>query len=138
MIEAKEITITRAEGPHALCGKPRMFTGPACWQKASAWLRGQSHTFPATGGYDKHDLKIVFADGEVYEGRLDCKSSQCEDPDLDVAAHVYRFLAFMAGKWRPPHMTPEQYNAFLARQTDDPVGDSYGAFLTTHAIPERS
>jgi len=118
MHEAIKITITRAEGPTALCGKPTAFEGPGCWEASRRWLFRQSTTYPAQGGYDKHDFSVTFADGYVYEGRLDCKHHTCDGADLNVAAHVRGFLRCYAGDRRPFHMTPERYEAFLARQPE--------------------
>ena len=64
MIPVKQITITRAEGPAHLCGKPRTFDS---FDAASRWLRTCSDTFPRTGGYDKHDLVAIFEDGFKYK-----------------------------------------------------------------------
>jgi hypothetical protein len=98
-IPAIRITITRAEGPRELCRKPHAFEGPRCWVAARAWLMGQSETFPASGGYDKHDFVVEFADGEtVYKGRLDCKASDQDNADLDVAAHVRGELEYWAAR----------------------------------------
>ena len=56
----------------------------------------QAHTFPGPGhGYDKHDFSIVFDDGEVYEGRLDCKSADSKDNDLDVREHIINHLTYV-------------------------------------------
>lgn len=132
---ATQITITRAEGPADLCDIPRIFTGPECWHAASAWLLSQEATFPETGGYDKHDFAITFADGYVYEGRLDCQGLQGSgDPDLDVAAHVRGFLRFHAGERRPAHMTQRQYLEYLARRPE--AVEECRALLETYAIPE--
>lgn len=116
MHKATQITITRAEGPSALCRKPKTFEGPDCWTAARKWLFSQSTTFPKEGGYDKHDFVVTFADGETYEGRLDCKHPTCSDPGLNVGAHMLSFLRFYAGEYCPPHMTRERYEQFLAQQ----------------------
>jgi hypothetical protein len=90
--DVKEIAITRAEGPCHLCGKPKYFDS---FQSAKTYLIGQSFTFPSTGGYDKHDFKIVFVDGEEYSGRLDCKAYSCPNNDLDLLDHITSFQKFM-------------------------------------------
>jgi hypothetical protein len=135
MHEATKITITRAEGPSALCGKPRTFEGPDCWDASRKWLFSQCHTFPAQGGYDKHDFCVTFADGETYEGRLDCKHASCGENDLNVASHMRSFLRFYAGLHCPAHMTRERYEAFLAQQ-EGPSAECK-AILADYAIPAR-
>lgn len=133
MHEATQITVTRAEGPTSLCGKPRTFDGPGCWTAAREWLFRQSPGFPAYGGYDKHEFSVTFADGYIYEGRLDCKHPTCSDPDLNVAGHVRSFLLHYAGERCPVHTTPERYEAFLARRPDV-VADCKDT-LARYAIP---
>lgn len=136
MITATTITITRAEGPTRLCGKTQTFTGPSCWDQASKWLNSQSYSFPRGGGYDKHDFQVVFADGETYEGRLDCQHSLCSDPDLDVAKHVYDFVTFLAGQKRPPHESEQEYERHLANIEQSNPGSKAGAiqWLQTYQI----
>ena len=119
LIPVKEITITRAEGPNLLCG--RTFTAHS-FSEAAAWLISQAGTFPATGGYDKHDFKITWEDGETYSGQLDCKAEGCPDPDLDVFRHVFDEALFWTGRRCPAHMTPENYEAFLGREEKDSPG----------------
>jgi hypothetical protein len=132
-IAAVKITINRAEGPTDLCRKPQTFEGSRCWTAANAWLMGQSETFPAEGGYDKHDFTVEFADGESYSGRLDCKASDCEDADLNVGAHVRDFIEFMAGVRRPAWMNDMQWARALAQYADErPAAVDY---LNTYAIP---
>lgn len=85
-----KVEIMRAEGPNVLVTmKWEVFPTMAA---ASAWLRSQAHTFPQTGGYDKHDLKVTWDDGETYAGRLDCQGLGLEDNDLDVKQHITSFL----------------------------------------------
>lgn len=133
MIHATRITITRVEGPTKLCRKPKTFEGPRCWIAARVWLLGQSETFPASGGYDKHDFEVEFADGEKYAGRLDCKASDCEDADLDVAEHVRSFVEFMAGTRRPGWMNDLQWARALEQYAAErPAAIEY---LATYAIP---
>jgi len=132
MIQASKIWIERAEGPSALCVE-RSFTGPNCWQDANVWLSRQSHTYPKTGGYDKHDFRVTFEDGETYEGRLDCQHPECDDPDLNVAKHVRDFLEFLAGTRRPAHMKPEDYERVVAR--DPKNREAAAEFLANYDIP---
>jgi hypothetical protein len=92
MGRVNSVTITRAEGPTNLCGKPMTFPSTA---SASRYLRGQSSTFPGPGqGYDKHDFSATFRNGDTYRGRLDCRSRNAPDNDLDVAHHMRAFTRF--------------------------------------------
>lgn len=128
-IPAVKITIVRAEGPAALC-KSRWFGSFAAASKA---LLKAAHTYPKTGGYDKHDLEVKFADGEIYKGRLDCKAN---GEDCNVAAHVREALEFSAGARKPLHMTDERYSAMLRREPAD-VAEAL-AFLATYEIGDSS
>lgn len=114
-IAAVCITITRAEGPTDLC-KTRVFAGLDCWEKSRAFMRANLDTFPASGGYDKHDFTVVFGDGETYEGRLDAKAN---GKDCDVQAHVRDYVRFLAGLAKPAHMTDAQYAAYVAEDKDE-------------------
>lgn len=133
---AIKITIIRAEGPAALCGTPQIFEGTDCWEQARRYLVSQGDTFPQHGGYDKHDFEVVFADGETWEGRLDCQHPECEDPDLDVAQHVYHFATCYGGLRCPLHMTPERYEKFLKHYGDMPA--QMREFLAKYEIPEAA
>lgn len=134
-LKAVRITIDRAEGPCALCTGPKTFRGSEVWIQARDYLHGQAHTFPANGGYDKHDFEIEWEDGRKYEGRLDCQSATKSDPDLDVALHVKRHLEFYAGLWCPSHMTKEQYEDYLNRMKVE--RSDAQAFLGHYQIGDR-
>lgn len=133
MIQAAKITITRAEGPTALCGISQTFEGPDCWAEANRYLHRMSISFPKEGGYDKHDFRVEFADGETWDGRLDCKHFSCEGSDLDVAKHVAGFARFYAGLACPSHMTEEKYRKVLSHYED--VGAMMREFLDTYEVP---
>lgn len=133
MKKATSIKIARAEGPHYLC-VTREFEGSDCWSRASAWLVSQGHTYPKTGGYDKHDFTVTFDDGETYEGRLDCQHWTLENTDLNVAKHVRDFIEFHAGERRPAHMSVEQYKLYLNRMGEGEVKEAQ-AFLAEYEIP---
>ena len=124
-IPAVRVTVTRAEGPAALC-KTRWF---GSFANATAALLKGAHTYPKTGGYDKHDLEVRFADGEIYKGRLDCKA---DGSDCDVARHVREALEFYAGARKPAHMTDEQYSVYLRREPAE-VAEAL-AFLATYEV----
>jgi hypothetical protein len=110
MIPVKRITIERAEGPSNLCVEVA-FTS---WNEASHWMYGQSHTFPKTGGYDKHDLTVEWQDGTTIGCRLDAKHIDCEHNELDVAERIWQCVSFYSGIRKPSRMTDEQYKAYVA------------------------
>jgi len=134
MHTATQITITRAEGPTALCGTPHTFEGPDCWTAARQHLFRQSTTFPAEGGYDKHDFVVTFTDGNTYEGRLDCKHASCGDPDLNVANHVRGYQEFYAGTRCPAYMSQERYDEFLSQNGHSQEAED---FLANYEVPAR-
>lgn len=130
MIRATKVVIDRAEGPTQMCVQ-RTFEGAGCISGATSWLHTQSHTFPEHGGYDKHDFQITFEDGEIYEGRLDCKRHTCQDNDLDVADHVRNHVTYLAGLHCPAHMTAEQYAAAVKRHGQEAEAKRW---LETYAL----
>lgn len=115
-IALDSITIVRCEGPIKLCGIPYIFK---TWESANNWLMSQAYTFPKDGGYDKHDFKIIFADGETYEGRLDCKALNCKNNDLDIKAHVLHTCIWHAGLESNPWCGVEKYNQWLQQEQQD-------------------
>jgi len=131
MIPIKSITITRAEGPNRLCGKPHVFDSYAA---ASTWLLSQSNTFPASGGYDKHDFTVIFEDGETYSGRLDCKAYSCPDNDLDVYKHMLDLARWMSGREMFPHCGQERYKELIRLYEKDGTKKAYKEFMDKYLI----
>lgn len=123
------VWIERAEGRADECVERTVDSLAA----ADAVLREWSETAPATGGYDKCDFKITFADGETYEGRYDLVHWTRELPNL--GKHVLNFVGFHAGARCPPHMTEEEYQRAL--RTFDARGvkrSDYKEFLDKYEI----
>lgn len=116
MLKAKEIKLTRVEGPTGHCGT-RTVTGIAIWAVASSVLHGWSHTAPGApgrypGGYDKCDFWITFEDGFVYSGRYDLVHFSKEMPNL--AKHLRENVEFYSGQKCPAHLTQDAYNDIIA------------------------
>ena len=126
-IPAVCITIRRDEGDIDQCGRTQVFPGLSCWDDAKAWMLGQSPTF-TDYGTDQHTLTVVFADGEVYEGRLEAKA---DGTDCDVREHVGDWLRFSAGERCPTQWTQEHYDAFLAETGNRAEA---AAFLAKYAV----
>ena len=124
-IPAVSIAITRAEGPVRLCRTRTFLT----WKNAAAALLAASHTYPASGGYDKHDLVVTFADGETYKGRLDCKAN---GEDCDPAQHIRDALAFMSGNLCPAHWDADKYKAHIKENLTKAAEAM--AFIATYEI----
>lgn len=105
-----QITITRGEGPSSQCGKPVTVDS---FSKANVLLRSWASTAPAGGGYDKCDFTLIDPTIELeYRGRYDLKHWKVEVADLK--AHVVGFLKFQYLGERPPHMSQEQYDRYIA------------------------
>lgn len=85
----------------------RVFTS---WAAADAYVRPIAEE-KGNRGYDKTDFSVTFADGYVYQGRLDVN---CQA--WSVARHIRENCAFYAGLWHPDHMSDAQYDQFLAMQ----------------------
>ncbi len=90
MIKVKSIYIERAEGMAEECYGVTVYSINA----ANNILRLWSETV-REGGYDKCDFKIVFEDGNTYDGRYDLENMKKGLPDL--AGHVKSFVNFLAG-----------------------------------------
>jgi hypothetical protein len=130
MIPVKKITITRAEGLTELCGRPMEFPS---FTDAKIWLMLQDETYPKHGGYDKHDFKVEFEDGETYEGRLDCQHSSCKYPDQDVKEHIAHHVRWMSGREANPWCGMEQYlkdMRTVAPETKKEYSDFLDKYLT--------
>lgn len=124
------ITVTRATGPTDLCGKPRLFAGLNCWAKSAVMLGGLSYQ-PAQAFADgaKHDFKVVFANGTVYDGTISCRDDDC---NCDIRAHVLAQLSFAAGVC-PAHLTEEDF-ALYQSMIPAAKRDAARAMLETHDI----
>lgn len=124
---AFSITITRVEGPHEECDKPATL---ASFADADALLMQWSETAPKTGGYNKCDFVIQWANGDTYAGRYDLKHHTCERPS--VAQHMIDECEFHTGKYCPAHMSEAAYQGQLERISDNDR-DFYAAILATMA-----
>ena len=135
LIRAKTIILDRVEGSHVEVGRPEARIERAdhedIWSTADSTLKDWSETAPKEGGYDKTDFTIVYDDGETYKGRYDLKHWTVEYPDL--AKHVYHFVGFHAGVYKPPHLTAEEYAEILNRLWVKEIPE-FQKFLQTYEI----
>lgn len=105
-----KITITRAEGPSHLCGKPQTATS---FGEAQKVLWNMSTTAPRLG-YDKCDFQIDDAEADfTYRGRYDLQHFSVAPPDLK--SHAVGYLRFMGGAAKPMSMREEAYQAYVRR-----------------------
>jgi hypothetical protein len=101
-----KITVTRAEGP------TRLLTGPVVcqtWEEADREIRKIAETAPEKG-YDKTDVVVEFEDGAAAGIRYDVK----RDTVANTKGEFLAEFGFFAGVRRPPAMTEESYQSFLA------------------------
>jgi hypothetical protein len=125
-----KIEITRVEGKSALCGKKKIFNS---WFDANNWLISQSSTFPGHNeGYDKHDFKVIFDDGVIYEGRLDCKQSTEPDNDLNIHKHIIELCEWYAGLTKNPHIGKAKYNEIMKQPEYVNHANEYKKFIITY------
>jgi hypothetical protein len=103
------IELERWEGPIEECGKK---VTVETFAQASSQLARWARNAPDTGGYDKTGFKVTWANGQTYEGRVDLQRGNIFGYHL--GSHMQKHLEFYAGLYRPPHITEEQYAAFLA------------------------
>lgn len=139
MYKAVKITIDRAEGPSNLCG-PKTFEGPNVWAQAQRCIDEICETAPKTGGYDKTDFKVIFADGEEYTGRIDLSHPSYEKRDItNLADHIAQHCHFHLGLWRPSHMSVDQYRDFLAqmRRFHPEIDADLRRFSVNYEVPSQ-
>jgi hypothetical protein len=84
----------------------------ATWSEAEDAIHSMAKVTPEYG-YDKTGFRVEWADGEVYEVRLDIARVVVEVP-CPLASHVRRALEFTSGRWCPANMTEERQREFLA------------------------
>jgi hypothetical protein len=82
------------------------------WSEAEDAIHAMAKVAPMCG-YDKTGFRVEWADGEIYEVRLDIARVVVEVP-FPLASHVRRALEFTSGRWRPANMTEERQQSFLA------------------------
>jgi hypothetical protein len=82
------------------------------WSEAEDAIHAMAAVAPEYG-YDKTRFRVEWADGEVYEVRLDIARVVVGIP-CPLAGHVRRALEFTSGRWRPANMTEERQQSFLA------------------------
>ncbi len=114
LIQPVKITVTRAEGPTHLCGIVRTV---CTFPEADTILFWNSRTAPESGGYDKHDFKIEFEDGAIYEGRYDLKHTSKDSCSLNT--HIRGHLEYLRDN-------PQYVGTGLAREAE--------RFLSTHYV----
>ncbi len=121
-IKPTEITIERAEGLVTETGKVSIV---ARWPETDLFtladqvLYGMAQSAPKTGGYDKCDFIIEFADGETYEGRYDMQHPDAQDTFESLSMHVRRHLSIAAGRYRPADLSVERYRALHKHQDEE-------------------
>lgn len=128
----------RTSGVEWPAGEAREFRGPAAWSAAHAALAALCHDAPQTGGYEKCDVSIEWANGDVYAYRFDAQhpatpGGQGDTPDL--ARHIVDHLHFLEGAARPLHMTPADYRGFLASSHAQDTAAELRAQLQRCAFP---
>lgn len=132
-VPAVKITLTRAEGYAAECVTV-VLEGPELWTRANGTLHGWSYTAPKSGGYNKCDFKVEYADGETYEGRYDLKHFTLEMPSL--ARHMVGFLEVASLRVKPGNMSAEDWERYakVSRARDSEHAEAYGKFLDSYEI----
>jgi len=106
------------------------------WDAVNAWLQELRDEHAANYGpsslcYFKTKFRIDYADGEVYEGRIDVNST-----DFNLGKHVYDFVSFHTGLRCPAHMTEDQYQGYLSTLERRCPGtiEQYRRFVETYEI----
>lgn len=131
-IKVKEVWLNRAEGPRGQTGERTVHS----LEDADETLRDWARTAPKpSGGYDKTDFKVTFADGETYEGRYDLTQEDRKKKSL-LGTHIQENLLFHGGLHRPSHLTAEQYDRYLEgiQREGAPTQEEYIEFLRKYEL----
>jgi hypothetical protein len=128
-VAVTKITVTRAEGPSHSCGKPETAT---TYDDANLILARWSSTAPRSGGYDKCDFVIVFADDSEYSGTYDLKHWGAQTPNL--AAHVQGLALFYTARETPAHMTQQRHRDYLQSAHARDIARAYQKILDGYDI----
>lgn len=132
-IRVTAITFNRAEGRAHECG-PRTFTGPDAWRDVERHIMVAARTAPASGGYDKCDVTITFADGFTYRTRYDMVHPTRSGHE-SLASHVRGTWECYAGRRIPAHLaTDGRWERLIETLEIDPA--EWAALLDTYAIGE--
>lgn len=148
-IQATTITLTRAEGMIHECMTLTVSATDVrnelgdrvgdfiattdVWRRANAVLAAWSRTAPRSGGYDKCDFRVTYADGDTYDGRYDLKAIAA-DGYPSIERHMFRHCECSSGRQKPAHATREQWDAYLRDVLGDKGMREYASFLDTYAI----
>lgn len=96
--------------------------GENIWQRAQDQLDKWANELDAKiPGYCKVDFTIVYADENVYEGRIDVKNFMSDSyvgMGNNLSLHVLQFMKFASGEGKPRQMTQEQYEMVLNRAAE--------------------
>lgn len=128
-VAVTQITVTRAEGPSNSCGKPET---AATFDDANLILARWSNTAPRSGGYDKCDFVIVFADDSEYSGTYDLKHWGVQAPNL--AGHVQGLALFYTARETPAHMTQQRHRDYLQSAHARDIARAYQKILDGYDI----
>ncbi len=129
-IAVDRIVIDRAEGLTSECNGPQTFK---TYADAERELQRMAITAPATGGYNKCDFTVYFADGvESYSGRIDLQRQHIHG--YSIREHIAGYLRFLMGERKPSHLTAEQYERY--HSVNVPASDkaSYREFLNKYDV----
>lgn len=109
-IPIKCITIDKAEGLVSECYESKH----SSFESAQDRLAKSSRTAPKSGGYDKHDVKLEWADGSSYQFRFDVKHLSVEYPNLIRVLTTK--LDFYTGRYNcNPNLSEIDYQDILNR-----------------------
>lgn len=84
--------------------------------RADTLLRGMAATVPRNN-YDRTAFRVVWDDGEVYEGRYDLKHASVGQSNrgqqVSLSQHIRDHLELHCGRWKPPHTSKGTNREYL-------------------------
>lgn len=84
------------------------------WADANRIVREMAGSAPGHGVH-RTGFTLDWEDGRRYIGRIDLTRDHAAQL-RPLSTHVRRQLECVAGRWRPPAMSDEEYNAFVVAQ----------------------
>ncbi len=110
--QIKKIIIERLEGKTKYCGIVHNFIPTekkTAIEQCNDILQKWGMDAPKKGhGYDKCRYSVIWENGHEYTGRF-CLQEGGTDNGTSFQLNLKQSVLYYAGKYTPPHMTPEQY-----------------------------
>lgn len=125
--------MTAWEGPHKLIEEGARSHGT--WAEANRHLYRIARVAPTNGSYYKTGVSFEWQDGREYGFRVDVTREHVRQFD-PLARELKNELRFFSGRWRPAHLSEENYQKILEQfACDQAARERLGRILDECEIP---